>query len=288
VLAGWEAPPYWQLLWLARVKGCPVIGFYESTLASNRFKRGLIAAARRCFFRQLDLVVVPGTAARDALLAFGVDESRIVEGFNAVDVLAMHRAATEARKLLAAGDPTSRNLIYVGQLIPRKNLDSLIFALSSLDPAYTLTIVGEGPSKDRLRQLVVDLGLSDRITFRDYTDNQALPNLLCQHSTLVLPSTEEVWGLVVNEALACGLHVVVSAACGVAPSVKGMPGVWLSGTNSAELAQQIEKSSENWRGPIASPEILRHTPEALAGKFLQAARSAVVRHGGSSAYVPSL
>ena len=277
VLGGWEAPAYWQLMALARIKACPIIGFYESTLATNRFKRGIVAAARRYFFRQLDLIVVPGAAARQALLAFGVDESKVVEAFNAVDVQSMRHAATRARRSLPVVYDASHKLIYVGQLIPRKNLDSLILAVALLDPAYTLTIVGEGSLKERLRHLVDDLGISDRITFQSYTDNQALPSILCEHSTLVLPSTEEVWGLVVNEALACGLHVVVSKNCGVAPSVNGMQGVWLSKTGPAEISQQIQNSSRSWVGPISSPEILRHTPEAFAEKFLAAAKRATIR-----------
>jgi glycosyltransferase involved in cell wall biosynthesis len=277
VLGGWEKPAYWQLLCLARVRRRPVMGFYASTLASNRYKRGPVAAARRYFFRRLDLVVAPGPSAREALLAFGVHHSRIVEGFNTVDVESMHRAAEKARGDLSADSNHSKEIIYVGQLIPRKNVDSLIRAIASLDASYSLTILGQGSEKERLKRLVLDLAVSDRVTFRDYADNRAVPSVLCQHSTLVLPSTEEVWGLVANEALACGLHVVVSTACGVAPSVRGMRGVWLSETSPESIAEQIQKSSENWAGPIACPEILRHTPEALAEKFLVASQTLVGR-----------
>jgi glycosyltransferase involved in cell wall biosynthesis len=275
VLGGWQNPAYWQLLGLARLRKRAVIGFYGSTLASNRFKRGLVATARRFFFRHLDLIVAPGPSARAALLAFGVHPSRIVEGFNTVDVESIHRAALQARAELSEDLDVSKKIIYVGQLIPRKNVDSLIRAMASFDPSYSLTILGEGSERERLKRLAIDLAVSDRITFKDYADNRTVPSLLCQHSTLVLPSTEEVWGLVVNEALACGLHVVVSTACGAASSVSGMRGVWLSGTSSESIAEQIQKSSKNWTGPIAYPEILQYTPEALADKFLEGSRTLV-------------
>jgi glycogen synthase len=90
------------------------------------------------------------------------------------------------------------------------------------------------------------------------------------HSVLVLPSYEEVWGLVVNEALACGLHVVVSLVCGVAPTVAGMRGVWLCDTSQAALAHAIRLSCAAWSGPINQPEILQHTPQAFAETFLEA------------------
>ena len=135
VLGGWENPAYWQLLGLARLRRRPVIGFYSSTLASNRFKSGPVAAARRHFFRHLDLVVASGPGAREALLAFGVNQSRIVEGFNAVDVHSLHSAAMQARGKMSADYDASRKIIYVGQLIRRKNVDSLILAVASWIPA---------------------------------------------------------------------------------------------------------------------------------------------------------
>jgi glycosyltransferase involved in cell wall biosynthesis len=270
VLGGWESPAYWQVLLFARLKRCRTVGFYESTVLSNRYRSGLVARARRFFFKRLDAVVVPGVAAKEAVLAFGVALERVFMGFNAVDVAAAARSAERVHAALPVSHDTAYRLIYVGQLIPRKNVDSLLRALALIDDRYSLTIVGQGPEEESLVRLADALGVRPRVEFIGYVPSDVVSEILSRHSVLVLPSYEEVWGLVVNEALACGLHVVLTDVCGVARSVAGMPGVWLCNTTPASLGQAISSSTNAWRGPIAQPEILAHTPEAFAEIFLQA------------------
>jgi glycosyltransferase involved in cell wall biosynthesis len=274
VLGGWESPAYWQVLFLARLKGCRSVGFYESTLLSNRYKSGVVARLRRYFFQRLDAVVVPGIAAKEAVLAFGVAPEKVFTGFNAVDVVSAAQTANEARAALSSNEDTAYRLVYVGQLITRKNVDSLLRALALLGDPYSLTIVGQGAEQQSLVGLANALGVAGRVKFVGYVVGEAVPVILSAHSVLVLPSYEEVWGLVVNEALACGLHVVVSVVCGVAPSVAGMRGVWLCDTSPAALAHAIRLSCAAWSGPINQPEILQHTPQAFAETFLEAAAGA--------------
>ena len=81
-------------------------------------------------------------------------------------------------------------------------------------------------------------------------------------------STIEQWGLVVNEALAAGLHVVTSDRAGVAPSVASMPGVFVCGVAPMEIARAMAASRASWTGPIVSPDILANTPSRFAELFL--------------------
>ncbi|HKU10737.1 MAG TPA: glycosyltransferase, partial [Sinomonas sp.] len=252
----------------------PLVGFYESTLASHAFHSGpMIARARRSFFRRLDAVVVPGRAAEGAVLAMGIDRAKIHVGFNPVDVKAIHAAAGQARKNHSTLGRAGHRFLYLGQLISRKNVGSLITALWRLaDTDDSLTIAGTGQLTPELIQLRDDLGLEDRVAFIGAVPYEQVPELLAQHETLVLPSNEEVWGLVVNEALAAGLHVVVTRSCGVAESVEGMDGVFIADVpDSSVLAHVMRRSKREWTGPIANPEILTHTPEAFADVIRQAA-----------------
>ena len=82
--------------------------------------------------------------------------------------------------------------------------------------------------------------------------------------TFILPSAEEVWGLAVNEALASGLHAVVSSKAGVAEFVQPMPGVFITEPTTNEIAKALELSRAKWVGPISNPEILSYTPERFA------------------------
>jgi glycosyltransferase involved in cell wall biosynthesis len=275
VLGGWDSPSYLQALVTAKRAGKATIGFYESTLDSQSHAAGPVSALRRFFFRHLDAVVVPGKAAEDAIMAMNLDRPRVFRGFNAVDVRAIHTSASAARAdLLAAAIPQpGHRYLYLGQLVPRKNVRTAIEAFAAAAaPGDSLTIAGTGELEEELRALATP-GVSF-VGPVAYTD---LPALLARHDTLVLPSNLEVWGLVVNEALAAGLHAVVSNRCGVAASVSGMTGVTIVDPTADGLRDGLVESRRTWQGAITSPEILSCGPEQFAGVFFDAIDYAAAR-----------
>lgn len=267
LIGGWESPLYWQVLLEAKGRGLRTVGFYESTLSSNRHSSGPVSAARSRFFRSLDAVVVPGAAAAAALESYGVVPDRIHEGFNAVDV---SRFAAAASASPASRGPGHR-YVFVGQLIPRKNPDALLRAFALMcSPEDSLTYIGGGAEFAQLRSETTRLGLDRQVMFLDPMTNHDLAEHLHTFDTLVLPSEEEVWGLVVNEALAAGLRVVVSERAGVAASVSGMSGVVVTTTSIKDVAAAMSTARTLGTTPIQSPEILRYTPELFADVFLKA------------------
>lgn len=269
VLTGWESPAYWAALRWCKRKNVHTVGFYESTLATQHHRGGPIAAVRRRFFLSLDRVVVPGLAAREALLSAGVDDGRIDVGFNAVDVEDIHARTQAVRGTHRIGmrGPGHR-FLYIGQLIERKNVRSLIEAFGRVATADdTLTIVGTGALERQLRQQAFELSVEAQIAFSGLVPYAQLPQLFAAHDTLVLPSAEEVWGLVVNEALAAGLHAVVTEVAGVARSVGDMPAVYLSEVSVDSIARAMTDSREDWRGPSLRHPILEMTPRRFADVF---------------------
>ena len=230
LLGGWESPAYFSALRRARSLSVPVVGFYESTLNSQRHTTGPIAWVRALFFRRLDAVVVPGVAAADALRKMGVKEDRIHIGFNAVDGHAIARGANRARSILSK-ESAGHKFIFIGQLIERKNPLGLLDAFNDISNlGDTLTVVGEGELEPELRDRCrADISLTGSIPYSE------VPSKLAAHHTLVMPSHSEVWGLVANEALAAGLHVVVSQESGVAPSILAMSGVFVTPTSRKQL-----------------------------------------------------
>jgi glycosyltransferase involved in cell wall biosynthesis len=264
LLGGWESPVFWQASEAARRAGIPRVGFYESIAASQRHRTGPISAARGRFLRSLDAVVTPGPAAAAAVEASGVERNRIHVGFNAVDVDWIHREAVAQRRPAEQG---GHAYLFLGQLVPRKNPEALIEAFRRIAArGDTLTVAGVGPLRNRLEQ--TSRGLD--VQFAGDVPYTAVPALLARHQTLVLPSHEEVWGLVVNEALAAGLHVVTSDRAGVSASVASMRGVSICGVSPAAIATAMAVSRNSWTGPISSPEILARTPAAFADVFLRA------------------
>ena len=268
LIGGWEAPAYWQVLLLAKLRGVRTVGFYESTLATHRFRTGIAATARGFFFRSLDMTVVPGVAAADAVASLGVPRDRIAVGFNAVDVRDFHDRAFAARASLGPQD--GHRFVYVGQLIPRKRVDAVIRAFAEMAATNDrLTIIGGGESADLLHRLAEEHA-PGRIDFRPTVLNADLPPLLADQHTLLLVSDEEVWGLVANEGLAAGLHVVVSDNCGVAPSIAPMRGTYQVREDLSDLVEGMRRSRDGFTGFIRDPEILKHTPEAFAETFFAA------------------
>jgi glycosyltransferase involved in cell wall biosynthesis len=263
VLDGWESPAYISALWWARRKRVPVIASYRSTQATHRFSRGPIPAARRRFFHAATAVLTAGAASTAAVKAMGVPESRIVEGFNTVDVARFADGAAAVRAGLRPRP--GHHFLYVGQLIPRKNVDGLIRAFAEIhDPDDTLTIVGTGPLDADLRKLAADLGVTSEVSFSGHLDGDDLVAAYAAAQTLVLPSHQEVWGLVVNEALAAGLHVVVSDRCGITGSLADEPGVTLC-RDTVDAMSRAMKAVRGGNGPPTNqPRLHRRTVTDLA------------------------
>lgn len=262
VIDGWESPAGLTAFMLAKVLRCTTVVSYWSTAETHRFSRGPVSWLRRGVFRWADLIYTPGTAARRAAVQSGAAESNVVRGFPTIDTSVFHRRDTDPQ--VPPEDAFAHRYIYVGQLIERKNVSTLLGAFADAsDDQDTLCLVGDGPELGRLIQLSADLALSNRVEFLGHLQPRELRAAYAQSDTLVLPSTTEVWGLVVNEALHCGLRVVVSDRCGVAADAHSWPGVVVTGTTRPELADALKRIRTVPRPGPGHP-VEAQTPQALA------------------------
>lgn len=260
VVDGWESPAAMLAIIVARLLRLRVIVSYWSTLQSHRYKKGPVPWLRGLAFRSADAVYVPGRAARATLAHSPLRPRRVIQGFPVIDVSLF----LKARGLRAGTSrPQGHRYLYVGQLIPRKNVDALIEAFSDISgKADTLNIVGNGPLAKSLQAQVDQLDLGDKVTFHGHLHGERLMEMYAQTDTLVLPSESEVWGLVVNEALVAGLTVVVSRHCGVAEDAADWPSVILTDTSPADLSRAL--AQVRTLPPPTDHPILLQTPQALA------------------------
>lgn len=261
IVGGWESPFYFFVYFNARRNHIPIIQFYESTMQSHRFNGPLIRYLRRRIFSLADHVVTAGAASTTAVLDMGINSSKILTLFNPVDVCWFAEFAANYRVETRSG----HRFLYVGRLIDLKNVCSLIVAFASMRQTDdSLTIVGAGPLASDLMNQVSQVGLQDSIHFLGHHDQKEVALDYASADTLVLPSTNEVWGLVVNEALACGLHVVVSKAAGVAEFVAPMKGAFICEPTVIGLKEALIQSRSEWEGVIPKPEVMEYTPERFA------------------------
>lgn len=217
VIGGWDQPAYWVATrWATRMR-VPVVLQNESTLLSATRTRGIWLRLKRWMVQSSTAYMAYGTKAKEYLLFLGAEPARIHVGLNTVDV---EWFAAEAMKFQASDDAATRDarlrVLYVGQLIPRKAVDLLLRAVARADPTGSrirLVIVGSGPDEERLRRLIHRLGLKN-VAMEGFKQPLELPRYYAWADVLVLPSVREVWGLVVNEALASGVYVICSDRVG--------------------------------------------------------------------------
>lgn len=273
VVTAWAQLAAVTLVLAARRRGVPYVVFSESTLDSRRVAGGPVDRVRRWFLGGAGAVVVPGPAARAAVLADGVAPGRVVETVNAVD----HAVFADRPRALRAGrDPGGEHrFVYVGQLIPRKNVAALLEALASLDGSPRLDVVGDGAEAGRLRALAADLGVADRVTFHGFLDEQGVAAVLAETHTLVLPSVEEVYGFTVVEGRTAGLQAVVSEVAGVAASLHGADGVWTVPPDVDGLRVGLGAARAAWTGWRDAPGEDLGSPTRTATDLLAAAELAL-------------
>ncbi len=142
----------------------------------------------------------------------------------------------------ASDAPEDSYLLYVGNLLPHKNLLSLLDALAILRRRIRarLIIRGDGqPAYARaVRERVETLGLRGVVTFEGYTEGLALRHLYARAACLVLPSLREGFGLPVLEAMACGTPVITSSSSSL-PEVGGDAAVRVDPHDAVDMSDAM-------------------------------------------------
>lgn len=208
IVTSYSAPQFIEGILWARRRGIRVAQWYESHAKSSRFHSGPIRWLREIVLKMADTWIVPGTMTRNYLLEMGIREKSIYIAPNTVDVDIFSNPPQEALR-----DRDETRFLFVGRYIELKGADALITAFSRLGKKAKLRLVGYGPLENDLRKLA---GNSKEIEFHPATTS---PEETAEHyawaDIVVMPSTREVWGLVVNEALAAGCYVISSSVAAV-------------------------------------------------------------------------
>lgn len=276
---GWSKPACWTALSWATTRGRPVILMSDSQRI-DKPRRALGEWVKRQFVGGCAGALVAGERHRNYVFELGMPWRRIRLGYDVVDNAHFAQGAEAARAQVEATRAASgvpRDYFFVSaRFVPKKNLPMLLDAFVAYlrelgDAAWHLVVAGDGPLEAELVDRVREHQLAGRVHFVGFRSYQELPALYGLARALVLPSVEEQWGLVVNEALAAGTPVLVSERCGCVPElvVEGKTGWTFDPTSPPQLAEHMarltrEPALATQMGEAGQQRVAAWTPERFA------------------------
>jgi len=240
-----------------------------------------------------------GTSHKDYLVQLGMPSERVFLGYDAVDNDYFAQGATEVRR---QKDEASRKyglpenfFLASARFVEKKNLPRLLGAYSRYrelaakseignrkSEIWDLVLLGDGPLRSTLNSQLSTLNLHAHVQMPGFKQYDELPAYYGLAKAFIHASTTEQWGLVVNEAMASGLPVLVSNRCGCATDLvqEGVNGFTFNPYDVEQLAQLMLRISD-FRFPIsdfgnASREIIsKWGPERFAAGLKQAVEYAL-------------
>jgi glycosyltransferase involved in cell wall biosynthesis len=248
--------------------------------------------------RRFDAALVGGPPHRDYLVELGMPPERIVLGYNAVDNDHFAAAADRWRRRAdgRAGLPAVPYFLSACRFVPEKNLLRLIAAFaryraeSHAGTAWDLVICGGGAGAAEIEAKVAASGCAPAIHLPGFLQADALARWHAHAGAFVLPSLSEPWGLVVNEAAACGLPLLVSRHAGCASTLVPEPdetcGSVFDPLNIDDLSDKLSwmaglpEAARRAMGRRAAETVSRWGPDRFASGFLEAVERARVKRAG--------
>jgi 1,2-diacylglycerol 3-alpha-glucosyltransferase len=225
---GWSSPEARESLrWVARARHRRAIVMSETkaddqprTFIKEWIKRRILAGAQAA--------LVGGDAQAEYLGSLGIPSNRIFLGYDAVDNHYFQQGSDAARsgtcnvvKDDAGRTVSSPYFLACSRFIERKNIDGLLRAYAryrdrSNGASWPLAIAGSGEKEHHLRRLAGELGIASHVHWLGFVQYPDLPGVYAGAGAFVHPAKSEPWGLVVNEAAACAIPLLISGTVGAA------------------------------------------------------------------------
>jgi glycosyltransferase involved in cell wall biosynthesis len=242
-LASWECAGW------ARVHRVPFLLWSESTALDRRQGHRVVEFMKRCFLGLCVAFVVPGRSSSQYLRDLGIREERIFTAPNAVDIQLFATLAEAARRVeLQTRSRLSlpgRYFLYVGRLVRAKGVFDLVEAYALLDDeiraSVGLVFAGDGADRAELIERAARITLGT-VQFPGFVQREGLPEFYAFADALIFPTHSDTWGLVVNEAMSCGLPAIATSVAGCV----------------ADLVQ------DGWNGFVVPPRDPSHLAAAMA------------------------
>lgn len=287
--AGWMSVSNWHAFAHCRRHRKKHVLWAGSTRNEPSLQRTLSQPLVRYMVRHSDAFASYGTASSEYLVDLGARPDRVVAAYHCIDnerfldLCDRTRARVDVeRAALSIGDRAV--VLFVGRMLERKGGDHLIEAFARLHRErqdLVLLMIGDGPTRARWQERAAALLPGDAFRFLGSKPLEELPLYYQLSDLFVLPSLEEVWGLVLNEAELAGLPVIVSDRCGAAADLveegvngrRFVPGD-VDALTSALRDVLTDRARARRMGQESRRVVERCTPAKLAASLLRAAELA--------------
>ena len=276
-------PAFVAAIW-ARIHRKKAILMTESTRGDHRRNRLLEFVKGAVLTRLFHAAISGGKRQAAYLKDLGFTSENVAGLYDVVgnDYFAQESVYYRERRDRREWNLPENYFLFVGRLAPEKNVGGLIQAYARYrrrGGSLSLVVVGDGPEASPLRQQVVAEGLAKSVLFTGLKDTRDIVPYYAFADWFVLPSWLDPWGLVVNEAMASGLPLIVSDRCGCCDDLveHGENGYTFNPEREDSLAEALLKTQEvtaQQRNAMArrSMEIIcRYSPELWAEEVVRIA-----------------
>ena len=233
-------------------RGIPMVVMSESSRQDERRSQWKEAIKSR-IVSLYSAALVGGQRHAEYLVELGMSRERIFAGYDVVDndyferrAAAIRNSQSEIRDKRALPE---NYFLASARFVEKKNLPRLIEgyakyrcrAQTTGNATWDLVLLGDGPLRETLRSQLSSLNLNEHVHLPGFMPYDELPGYYGLAKAFVHASATEQWGLVVNEAVASGLPVVVSERCGCVPELVQGNGFTFNPFDGQELAERLLK-----------------------------------------------
>jgi glycosyltransferase involved in cell wall biosynthesis len=276
---------------LARMRGARTAFWAEVTFDSTTTRRSWKETLKSIVLPRADGILTAGRDGSDYVKRYGVADERVFIVPHVIDFDHYAQASTisplERERIREQLGVRGTTFVYAGRLLPGKGLSYLLDAFAELQRTdgaeVSLLVVGDGPEEESLRKSCREEALAN-VVFAGFHQSDTLPRLYAAADVFAFPTLGDTFGMVVSEAMACGLPVISTSAAGELHDrvLDGVNGFVVAPADSSALVAPMRRLAGDPELRRAMSEAARRTvegqsPEVWAAAFDHAVTSILTR-----------